>query len=271
MFLLPLRGHGLADPGAEVRIGKLKRLIAQDPTSPLFMALAEVYRAAGHLPEAIRILEKGVNTHGGYISARVALARAYLEVGRTEESLAMFSRALASDPGNLVAARSLAEIYLSRGERVEGIKKYKLYRALSGDRSVDEIIARIEAELAEAPKETPQPRGSGALSGHRSVDEIIAKIEADLAEAPKKTLQPQGRVLADLYMAQGHPAEALAIYDELWLADPLDTDLERLRQAAAASRSVPEPQPPDGIEPHLARRQAKVERLKRWLAVIQAG
>lgn len=238
MFLGPSARHGVADPGAEVRIGKLKRLIAQDPTSPLFMALAEEYRAAGHLPEAVRILEKGVNTHAGYVSARVALARAYLEVGRTEESIAMFSRALASDPGNPVAARSLAEIYLSRGNRVEGIKKYKLYRALSGDRSVDEIIAKIGAELAEAPRETPQP---------------------------------QGRVLADLYMAQGHPAEALAIYDDLWQADPSNDELERLRQAAAAGRNVAETKSTPGPEPGLARRQARVERLKRWLAVIQAG
>ncbi len=226
----------MPDPGAEARIRELKRRIAQDPTSPLFMALAEEYRAAGHLPEAIRILEKGVNTHAGYVSARVALARAYLEVGRTEESIATFSRALASDPGNLVAARSLAEIYLSRGDRVEGIKKYKLYRALSGDRSVDEIIAKIGVELAEAPKETPRP---------------------------------QGRVLADLYMAQGHPAEALAIYEELAQADRSNAELERLSQAAAAGSSVEEP-PPLRSEPDLAR-QAKVERLKRWLAVIQAG
>jgi tetratricopeptide (TPR) repeat protein len=202
------------------------------------MALAEEYRAAGHLPEAVRILEKGVNTHAGYVSARVSLARAYLEVGRTEESIAAFSRALASDPGNLVAARSLAEIYLSRGDRVEGIKKFKLYRALSGDRSVDKIIAKIGAELSEAPRETPQP---------------------------------QGRVLADLYMAQGHPADALAIYDDLWQADPSNPELERLRQAAAAGQSVPETPPAPGSGPDLARRQARVERLRRWLAAIQAG
>ena len=231
----------MADPGAEGRIRELKRRITQDPTSPLFMALAEEYRAAGHLPEAVRILEKGVNTYAGYVSARVALARAYLEVGRTEESITMFSRALASDPGNLVAARSLAEIHLSRGDRIEGIKKYKLYRALSGDRSVDEIIVKIGAELTGAP------------------------------EAPKETPQPQGRVLADLYLAQGHPEEALAIYEELAQADPSNSELERLRQAAAARGSVQEPPAPLQSEPALVRRQARVERLKRWLAVIQAG
>ncbi len=244
MFLRLLRRSVVPDPGAEVRIRELKRRIAQDPTSPLFMALAEEYRATGHLPEAVRILEKGVNTHAGYVSARVALARAYLEVGRTEESVAMFSRALVADPGNLVAARSLAEIHLSRGDRVEGIKKYKLYRALSGDRSVDEIIVRIGAELAEAPP----------------------------SEAPKEdTPQPQGRVLADLYLEQGHAAEALAIYEELAQADPSNAELERLRQAAVAGGSVQEPPLPLQSEADHARRQARVERLRRWLAVIQAG
>ena len=64
----------------------------------------------------------------------------------------MFSTALAADPGNLVSARSLAEIYLSRGERVEAIKKYKLYRGLSGDRRVDEVIERLGRELAAGPE-----------------------------------------------------------------------------------------------------------------------
>jgi tetratricopeptide (TPR) repeat protein len=226
------------DPGAEVRIRELRRRVTQDPTSPLFLALAEECRAAGNLPEAILILEKGVSTYARYVSAQVALARAYLEAGRTDEAIAMFTKALASDRGNPVSARSLADIYLSRGERLEAVKKYKLYRALSGDRSVD-----------------------GVIEG----------IERDLGETPETAAGPSGRVLADLYLSQGHYSEAAALYGQLAGLNPDDGELARLRKEAearlaAAGGVSPSPAPE---KDRAALRAAKVQALKRWLSVIQ--
>src|SRR5438128_9070997 len=113
--------------------------MGQSATSPLFVGLAEEYRAAGRLPEAIVALEKGLAAHQGYVAARVLLGRAYLEAGRANDAAQMFASALAIDPANMVSARALAEIHLSRGEKVEAIGRYKLYHALSGDRAVEEI------------------------------------------------------------------------------------------------------------------------------------
>ena len=168
----------------------------------------------------------------------------------------MFTKALAEDRGNLVSARSLADIYLSRGERLEAVKKYKLYRAISGDRSVEEVIERIEKEMSPAPEPPAEPRG---------------------------------RVLADLYFAQGHYAEALALYREMSRLDPSDGEIARLVAAAHLRLSPglsPAAQPGEAQVPqaHLspapdassaspdrngARRQARIQALKRWLSVIQ--
>jgi len=226
----------MTDPSAEVRIRELKRRITQDATSPLFIGLAEEYRACGRLSEAIRTLEKGILSHPNYVSAKVALARAYLEAGRAGDAAALFARILALDPGNLISARSLAGILLSRGEQLEALKKYKLYRALSGDRSVDEVISRIEAELP--PPTSPAPEATG-------------------------------RALAGLYLEQGHSAEALVLYEELARAHPGDPEVSRLRAEAASRPPGPAAfvaAPGDrGSSP----RQAKVVALKRWLSVIQ--
>jgi tetratricopeptide (TPR) repeat protein len=229
----------LTDPAAEARIRDLRRRVGQNSTSPLFVGLAEEYRAAGHLPEAIGTLEKCLEAHPHYVSARVALARAYLEAGRAEDAAAMFAKALELDPGNLVAARCLADILLSRGDRLEAIKRYKLYRALLGDRSVDEIIERLEAEIGPAP-----PAASDA----------------------------QGRVLADLYFDQGHYAEAFAAYEGLSSAHPSDAGLARQKNEAAArlatsAPSSPPPQDPDP-DPGSARRDARIEALKRWSRLL---
>jgi tetratricopeptide (TPR) repeat protein len=216
------------DPASEIRIRELKRRIAQDATSPLFIGLAEEYRAASRLSEAIRTLEHGVQSHPNYLSAKIALARAYLEAGQTGDAAALFSKVLEMDPGNLISARAIAEIALARGDRLEAIKKYKLYRALSADRSVEEIIGRIEADLEETP------------SG-----------------------DPRGRVLARLYLEQGHAAEALDLLDQLALVEPGDPEIERLRrEAAVRARAGP---PPSG-DGEAAVRAAKVRSLKTWLA-----
>ena len=146
----------MADPGADARIRDLKRRLELDPSSRLFVSLAEEYRKTGRIVEALSTLQKGLLAHPSYLSAQVALGRAYLEAGQITEAIATFSKTLATDPGNLVAARSLADIYLSRGESVEAIKKYKLYRALSGDRTVEEVIERLQHDLA-----PPPPSGAG--------------------------------------------------------------------------------------------------------------
>ncbi len=153
----------MPDAGAEARIQDLKRRIELDPGSRLFVALAEEYRKAGRLAEALSTLQRGLLSHPNYLSAQVALGRAYLESGQVTEAIATFSKVLAADPGNLVSARSLADIYLSRGENVEAIKKFKLYRALSGDRSVEERIARLERDLAPPPPPAPAATPEAAV------------------------------------------------------------------------------------------------------------
>ena len=141
----------MADLAAQARIRDLERRIELDPGSRLFLALAEEYRKGGRLSEALATLQRGLLSHPGYLSAQVALGRAHFEAGQSTEAIATFSKVLAADPGNLVSAKALADIHLSRGENLEAVKKYKLYRALSGDRSVEEVIARLEKSLAPPP------------------------------------------------------------------------------------------------------------------------
>ncbi|MGH9316262.1 MAG: tetratricopeptide repeat protein, partial [Thermoanaerobaculia bacterium] len=149
----------MADSKSEARIRDLKRRLELDPGSRLFVSLAEEYRKAGRIADALLTLQKGLQTHSHYLSAQVALGRAYLEAGLISEAIATFSKVLSEDRGNLVSAKSLADIYLSRGETLEAVKKYKLYRALSGDRDVDDIIEQLEGKLA-----PPPPRASGAAA-----------------------------------------------------------------------------------------------------------
>ncbi|MEX1244179.1 MAG: tetratricopeptide repeat protein [Thermoanaerobaculia bacterium] len=141
----------MAELTAEARIRDLERRLDLDPGSRLFVALAEECRKLGRVREALSALQKGLLAHPGYIAAQVALGRVYLEADQTTDAIATFTKVLSADPGNLVAAKCLADVYLSRGDHLEALKKYKLYRALSSDRKVDEVIAKLEPQVAPKP------------------------------------------------------------------------------------------------------------------------
>ncbi len=147
----------MAEQTAEARIRDLERRLDLDPGSRLFVSVAEEYRKLGRLKDALSALQKGLLAHPGYVAAQVALGRVYLEANQTTDAIATFTRVLVADPGNLVAAKSLADIQLGRGDKLEAVKKYKLYRALSGDRKVDPIIAELETQVAPRPVPPPRP------------------------------------------------------------------------------------------------------------------
>ncbi|HSE63447.1 MAG TPA: tetratricopeptide repeat protein, partial [Thermoanaerobaculia bacterium] len=165
----------------EAHIRDLQKRVEREPGSRYFVPLADELRKAGRLPDAIAALESGLVVHPGYVAARIALGRAYLEAGRIESSMEAFARALADDPSNLVAAKALGDLHLSRGEPLEALKRYRLYRAISGDRRLDVVIDGLEGEAAraqraaEAAPAPPPPRPPAATPD--PVEPIVAPPE----------------------------------------------------------------------------------------------
>ncbi len=151
----------MVDPQSAAKIRDLEQRMAAMPGSRIFVGLAEEYRRAGRFGDALATLRNGLEAHPGYLSARIAIARLFQEMGRNQEAMDAFTSVLASDRENLVASKALAELHARLGNAVEAVKKYKLYRALAGDRSVDGKIAALEqqarAETAAAPAPAPEP------------------------------------------------------------------------------------------------------------------
>ncbi len=172
-------------PPPTSRLEELKRILQRDPTSRQFLALAEEYRRHGKLRDAIITLERGLAVHSSAVAAHVALGRIYQQLDRFEDAIRSFTNALRIDRENLVAIRQLAEVHLTRGDRLDALKKLKLYRGLNpGDKDVDDLILRLESELAPPPERypsgartyreggftpfrpaTPSPYASGVRSG----------------------------------------------------------------------------------------------------------
>jgi Tfp pilus assembly protein PilF len=97
------------------RIRELQRRVEADPASIAFAQLAEEYRRAGNLRQAVDMCHAGLAKHPEYTSARVTLGRALLELDDLDRAEAEMRRVLSGSPDNLSAIRALAEIHRRRG------------------------------------------------------------------------------------------------------------------------------------------------------------
>lgn len=138
------------------RIEDLERRLAQDPNSKVFAQLAEEYRKAGMLEEAIATCRDGLSKHPNYFSARVALGRALLEAGSLEDASQEFEQVLSLVPENISANRFLAETYHKLGRLEDALLKYRVTHTLApDDPEVRDLLNQVEDELEQASAAPP--------------------------------------------------------------------------------------------------------------------
>jgi tetratricopeptide (TPR) repeat protein len=138
-------------------IEKLKEKVEKDPSSTLFVPLAEKYRQAGQLDEAIEVLKRGIEHQPGYMSGRVALGKIYLEKDMLPEAKAEFEQVVVSIPDNLFAQRKLADIYKELGDVDKAISQYeKVLELHPADEEMQSIIRELKGEGPVPDEEAPQ-------------------------------------------------------------------------------------------------------------------
>jgi len=245
----------MPDPAAEARIRDLERRLDLDPGSRLFVSLADEYRKVGRIRDALSALQKGLLAHPGYIAAQVALGRAYLEANQATESIATFTKVLVADPANLVAAKSLADIHLSRNDNLEALKKYKLYRAISGDRKIDEVIAKLEPLVAPKPVTPPRKAAPEPPPPPPKFQETDKSRRRTVTKTPAPAAEPAP--LADAFELTSLPFEPGDDSGGTRTEDPfpfVPTRDVSLATPLYSSRSEPEPEsererPPETFSP----------------------
>ncbi len=123
----------------------------QDPRSRVFAPLAEAYRKAGLLDEAIEIVKEGLTKHPGFIGGRVALARAYFDKGLYQKVLDEMIPVVQEAPDNLAAQKLTAESYLLLGSVEEALQAFKLLLYYHPqDSEVAEIVRELEEKSIES-------------------------------------------------------------------------------------------------------------------------
>lgn len=113
-------GSKRANNAAE--IDRLALAFVKEPGSKVFIPLAEEYGKAGMWEEAAGVLEDGLKTYPGFITAMVALGRAYEQMNQPVKAKAILEEAIKLSPDNLRAHRTLAKLYAAQGTKDAAIR-----------------------------------------------------------------------------------------------------------------------------------------------------
>ena len=99
--------------GAAIR--RHEERLARNPSSLAFAQLADLYRKAGRLGEAVVICRDGLVRYPQYATARLILAKALMAADHLEQAAAEAQTILETNAKDVQAHRLAAEIHRRRG------------------------------------------------------------------------------------------------------------------------------------------------------------
>ncbi len=144
--------------GVPDRIVQLRARWQNDPSSRIFLQLAEEYRHAGRVQEALGVLDAGLKEHPGYLSALVAKGRCLLELGDAGQARGVLERVVQQDATQMVANKLLVRAHLETGEPERAGQRLDLYTLLNdSDPEIEELRRRVVA-MSRAPEAPDGPR-----------------------------------------------------------------------------------------------------------------
>ncbi len=176
----------MADKALSPEIIKLMDKIAKNPTSRLFVPLAEEYLKSDMLDEAIFFLVDGIKNHPNYVAARVMLGKIYLQKKQITEAKNEFEQVILVSPENIFAGKKLAVIYQGEGEVQKAVDICKkILMTDPSDKETKALLSSLEKERVarpvSSPIEAPPEFHSGTTAG-----------DAVLSPAGERLFDPQG-------------------------------------------------------------------------------
>lgn len=129
--------------------GYLKKY-QDDPTSRVFAPLAEAYRKAGLIDEAIQVAKEGLKIHPHFTGGKVALSRALFDKKCYQEVIDELLPIIQDVPDNLVAQKLLADSCLMLGRLMDALNSYKMYLYFSPqDQEIAQMVRELEIQAYE--------------------------------------------------------------------------------------------------------------------------
>ncbi len=132
-------------------IDKLEARFRDNPKGRNFAPLADAYRKAGLIDNAIDLCQNGLKLHPDYVSAYIVYARCLIDKKDDPAALGVFRKVLELDGENIIALRGLAELAERNGkyeEEVEWLTRLLNADPMNGDAA--EALARAKGKVGTA-------------------------------------------------------------------------------------------------------------------------
>ncbi|MBI5805289.1 tetratricopeptide repeat protein [candidate division TA06 bacterium] len=161
-------------------IEQLTQKLVADPKSRVFAQLADAYRKAGMIDEAIETAKKGMEHHPAYATAHLILGRCYLEKQMYALAREEFEATIKSDPQNMVGYKLLAGTYEKQNMFAEAVKFYQMVLDLEpGDAELSEKVALLKSKKDEKPQAVPEPEPEPAPQPAPVVEIVRGETEPE--------------------------------------------------------------------------------------------
>ncbi len=215
------------------RIDELRKKFDENPRR-YFAPLANEYRKAGDLLQAIGLCREHLPKQPGHMSGYIVFGQALYESGELTEAQSVFEQALALDPENLIALRHLGDIARDTGDDSTARRWYS--RVLDADPRNEDIVAQIATLSASRtptsgaivpnfdtlarPSETPAfAVDTIGLSGIPTPDAVMRAVDLD-----GWTARPAQHAPIDLDLLTPPAREAAAFVEPSAPMEPIDLD-----------------------------------------------
>jgi len=164
-------------------IDKLEARFRDNPKGRNFAPLADAYRKAGLIDNAIDLCQNGLKLHPDYVSAYIVYARCLVDKKDDGAALGVFKQVLGLDGENIIALRGLAELAERNGkyaEEVEWLARLLNADPMNGDAA--EALARAKGKAAAT---TPMPKPDFAVEHEEPTAVELKRPSRPSAAAPE--------------------------------------------------------------------------------------
>jgi len=191
------------------KIAAYTEILVKDPSSTIFISLAETYRKMGMFADARQIIYKGLDLHPDVSPAYIVLARTLCQLEACDGAVVAFEHALELDQDSLAALVGYARVQILLGDEVVARQLLLRAREIS---PADPVINKLLLSLPEEDVISAEP-----------LDAPVSQSDEALEPAPVLV----SATLAELYLVQGLTEKALDLFQQLSVQNPDDLTLRR--------------------------------------------
>lgn len=130
-------------------IYQYRQILANNPSSQIFVLLAEALRENQQLNEALAIVQNGLKRHPHLVSGHVSHGRILFEMKKFDEAYKELRKVIEISPENILAHQILGEIYVQRKDSKNALASFKKVLFLNPlSERAQKIIAKLESLTA---------------------------------------------------------------------------------------------------------------------------